>query len=845
MLLEFQKNILEKSTPISNLLILAKGLGLVEIMYYQINFYVSPNTLTFLINYSEPEIVYLQSKFDSKYFTCDVPASSEKRKKTYVKGGVFVVAQQTLISDLINEIIDVNMVSAVFISNVDNISRNDMTAFIIDVIRKGSRSTIIRGYTDNVTGLNFEEALDILQIDKAIIFPRFEVSVKNSIVGEIEFTEKRLKLCREIEEIQILLLEIIRGLLNELKREDKYNEEFKNLVDDFDLSKLPMILSMVYKVLDKVGYKNKVRRLYKDIKNFVNMIALLFNINYECFFEVLQKYWDEQIQAKDKSTWINLDSGLLLMEKAVLFAECSDKKNNAQIANSTEINNTMKKFYSNAKSDLNIIDEKNIIENYDTNDNSSVTDEKLIENDKNNKSIETKLLNNKIFNADKINKDTNINYIDNYSKKEIESLEAKTNTQKTLEDIKQIKKSKRFKTNIEEEEEINENDEEEDFNLIMNNKFITKYNHKKIDTLIHLLHKLKNRTLILTQNTFIKKMITKILLNEGFEVKNIENKQNKLFKYIKKEIKNILVILTHNEYKLSVDEYEDIVFLNSNLGSIRKIELLQSKNKNFTTKVYSIIYKNSLEEQKLLNDLRNENEVFKKIIHKNANIAIRKIDNTIELEDLEDDEEREFIVYVDFREMRSTLPYFLWRSNNLIKIMLLDTGDYILGKDTAIERKSISDFISSINSGRLYLQAKMISYKYKNAYLLIEFNRRTCLADYYEVTEKFNLLSKFVTFLSHFPRIKIIWSNSELMTLKIFRNIQKREKNPKLEKENINPILLEILLSVPGIEFMNYKVLIKEYKNLKEIAQSSIEKLIKIVGQMNGTKIYNFFNQKV
>ncbi|KAM0673701.1 DNA repair protein RAD16 [Gurleya vavrai] len=53
--------------------------------------------------------------------------------------------------------------------------------------------------------------------------------------------------------------------------------------------------------------------------------------------------------------------------------------------------------------------------------------------------------------------------------------------------------------------------------------------------------------------------------------------------------------------------------------------------------------------------------------------------------------------------------------------MLLETGDYILGKNTAVVRKKISDFISSLNCGRLYLQARMMTFKYKNCYLLIEF----------------------------------------------------------------------------------------------------------------------------
>ncbi|KAM0673702.1 DNA repair protein RAD16 [Gurleya vavrai] len=126
--------------------------------------------------------------------------------------------------------------------------------------------------------------------------------------------------------------------------------------------------------------------------------------------------------------------------------------------------------------------------------------------------------------------------------------------------------------------------------------------------MIYLIRGLKNKILILVQNYFIKEILIKILSIEGFEVQNKECKQNKIYKFIKKNEKNSFVVLTHGEYKFSTDDYENIIFLSPNLRSIRKIEIMQSFNKEESTKVYSIIYKNSLEEQKLVNEIRNESE---------------------------------------------------------------------------------------------------------------------------------------------------------------------------------------------------------------------------------------------
>ena len=53
----------------------------------------------------------------------------------------------------------------------------------------------------------------------------------------------------------------------------------------------------------------------------------------------------------------------------------------------------------------------------------------------------------------------------------------------------------------------------------------------------------------------------------------------------------------------------------------------------------------------------------------------------------------------------------------------MQVGDYILSPDICIERKSISDLIGSLNSGRLYNQAIAMTRYYSKPMLLIEFDQ--------------------------------------------------------------------------------------------------------------------------
>ena len=74
------------------------------------------------------------------------------------------------------------------------------------------------------------------------------------------------------------------------------------------------------------------------------------------------------------------------------------------------------------------------------------------------------------------------------------------------------------------------------------------------------------------------------------------------------------------------------------------------------------------------------------------------------------------------REFRSELPSLLHKRGIDIEPLTLEVGDYILTPEICVERKSISDLIGSLNSGRLYNQATSMSRFYSKPMLLIEFD---------------------------------------------------------------------------------------------------------------------------
>lgn len=77
-------------------------------------------------------------------------------------------------------------------------------------------------------------------------------------------------------------------------------------------------------------------------------------------------------------------------------------------------------------------------------------------------------------------------------------------------------------------------------------------------------------------------------------------------------------------------------------------------------------------------------------------------------------------VVVDERERPSGVPDALSRLNVRVYYSTLRVADYVISPEIAVERKSISDFISSVYDGRLFVQASEISSSYRKPYLIVE-----------------------------------------------------------------------------------------------------------------------------
>ncbi len=77
-------------------------------------------------------------------------------------------------------------------------------------------------------------------------------------------------------------------------------------------------------------------------------------------------------------------------------------------------------------------------------------------------------------------------------------------------------------------------------------------------------------------------------------------------------------------------------------------------------------------------------------------------------------------IVVDERERKSGIPDLLRSIGLRMEIKTLPVGDYIVGPETVVERKSIRDLLSSVFDGRLFDQCSRLREHFEHPIILME-----------------------------------------------------------------------------------------------------------------------------
>lgn len=361
------------------------------------------------------------------------------------------------------------------------------------------------------------------------------------------------------------------------------------------------------------------------------------------------------------------------------------------------------------------------------------------------------------------------------------------------------------------------------------------------------------------------------------------------------EMKDLVVIHPYDgdqdDHVLEEVKPRYIVMYEPDPAFIRRVEVYRSSHTDRNVRVYFLYYKESVEERRFLSALRREKDAYTTLIRERSTMTVTL---TLDAHGVEDPQEQ-FLrtintriagggrlaataqqprVVIDLREFRSSLPSLLHgRAMDTVPCMLT-VGDYVLTPEICVERKSVSDLISSFKDGRLYTQAETMLLHYKAPMLLIEFDQHKAftLEPFADLTLRgssslaslnpqasSDLQSKLVLLTLAFPRLRIIWSSSPYQTAEIFEELKKQQEEPdpmkavqigleageKAEEQTFSQVPQDMLRCVPGITGKNLSRLTLEVETLTALANMSVEDLEPMVGKEVGRQVQRFFSRSV
>ena len=194
---------------------------------------------------------------------------------------------------------------------------------------------------------------------------------------------------------------------------------------------------------------------------------------------------------------------------------------------------------------------------------------------------------------------------------------------------------------------------------------------------------------------------------------------------------------------------------------------------------------------------------------------------------------RKLRIVVDEREKKSGIPDLLKGIGISLEIKMLPVGDYIVAPDTVVERKTISDLVSSIFDGRLFDQCNRLKEHYQFPILLIEGD----IDEIEELTENPLIFYGAISSIAIDFKIPVIHTPNASHTSKLLISMCSRKdasKGPFIKKirksRDIQKQQLSMLCSLPGVGEKTAIRMLEKFGTPLMVLSSSITELSKVGG---------------
>jgi DNA excision repair protein ERCC-4 len=782
-----------------SLTVIGKGMGIHYLAHYTISAYASSNdNLCFALNapkafFTPTHITNTFPHAKVHFINSDVPATV--RQQHYLQGGYFPITNRILSVDLLNMIIPIAKITGIIVFDAHKVVEGSSEAFILRLFRQHNHTGFIKAFSDRpdvlVSGFSkIEHTMKALFVTELNLWPRFRASVQSFLEKRsVDVVELYEPLTDKMQEIQDCILSVIEACLNELKRCEANNLHLDHLLNDpLDETQhgsdagqhSNMRASSLFRNLDFIvrrqldGVWNEIGSKTKTLIGDLTLLRKLLQylLSYDCisFYEFLNSIRDSP--RSHKSLWLYTESAsqLFSLSKNRIYRVVAHKSDQPPIAKRPKL-----EVGVSGLCEIDLVLEPN--------PKWLLLTEILDEIDKDERSDASKAQKENVLivctdglhasqikaiicdGADSLLQSLWLKYLKRLRvDQKLSSIE--TGNSRHFNDSSVSPEAVQVKSQLRREYELLssalknlEDGRNEDTKVSRQNKR-TKPEFKFVDMC-------KSKLRIQPQGLQVS--VVSLDSIDGFSA-------------------------------LELYSPKYVILYDMDLEFMRLLELYRSFSPGKALRTYCCMFEASFEEERFLQSVNKENEAFEKLIHEKSVMLI----NITQMPSLSKSgprgdevphgnaltrhggnlqQKKIRKVIVDVREFRSSLPGFIHLRGLHVIPVTLEVGDYVLSPTICVERKSIGDLFSSLNSGRLFTQLTSGCRFYSLPILLIEFDpdKSFCLQDQRAIGEDIsntNIISKLCLVMIHFPNVKFIWSRGPHFTAEIFESLKELELEP-------------------------------------------------------------------
>ncbi|KAG1731335.1 uncharacterized protein EDB91DRAFT_1154579 [Suillus paluster] len=300
-LLPFHKSILEEihDPATSDLLILARGLGLRRIICTLMQIYDSKQSLILLLNASPEEEAAIGDELG--IMGCRRPGlrivgyemGKRDRQDLYKNGGLISVTSRILIVDMLQSDIPTELITGIIVMHAEKVTALSLEAFIVRLYREKNKTGFLKAFSDQpehiTSGMSpLKNIMKELQLRSVHIYPRFHEDVKATLeTRKADVIELNQHLTEPMEAIHHAIVQCMTVTLSELKRSNKTLD-----LDDLNVESayFRSFDAVVRRQLDPVWHKvgPKTKQLVGDLATLRRLLTYLLSYDALAFHAYLE-----------------------------------------------------------------------------------------------------------------------------------------------------------------------------------------------------------------------------------------------------------------------------------------------------------------------------------------------------------------------------------------------------------------------------------------------------------------------------------------------------------------------------------------------------------------------------